>query len=110
MNILLYFIIAAVFLIAAAITGYSLFNRKSIPVALFSDALRNENSGNYEAAILGYENALAAINKSRFQNGKLIQKINGKLKVLKTVTSYQANFHYENTRWPIPDQLQSGFH
>lgn len=110
MNILLYFIIAAVFLIAAAITGYSLLNRKSVPVALFRDALRNENCGNFEAAIQGYENALVEINKSRFPSGKLIQKINGKLKVLKTVTNYQANFHYENTRWPIPDLMNGSFH
>ncbi|MBL0267830.1 MAG: hypothetical protein IPP99_03910 [Chitinophagaceae bacterium] len=110
MSILIYFIFAAVFLVAAAITGYSLYTRKSIPVSLFRDALRNENCGNFEAAILGYENALTEINKSRFPSGKLIQKINGKLKVLRTVTSYEANFHYENTRWPIPDLMHRSFH
>ena len=107
MSILIYFIFAALFLVAAAITGYSLYTRKSIPVSLFRDALRNENCGNFEAAILGYENALSEIH---LQSGKLIQKINGKLKVLRTVTSYEANFHYENTRWPIPDLMHRSFH
>ena len=96
MSILIYFIFAAVFLVAAAITGYSLYTRKSIPVSLFRDALRNENCGNFEAAILGYENALTEINKSRFPSGKLIQKINGKLKVVRRHNNWLMP---SNSKW-----------
>ena len=66
---------------------------------LFMEALRNENSGNYEAAILGYETALAEVSKSGFSKNGLTAKITGKLKVLKSLISYQENFHYGNDRW-----------
>jgi transcriptional regulator CtsR len=78
------------------------FNRKSIPAELFSEALRNENSGNFEAAVLNYETALTEVNKSRFNRGKMMRKITEKLKVLRTVINYQANFQSDTKFWTVP--------
>lgn len=76
--------------------------RKSMPVELFTAALRDENRGDFEAAIRQYETALAEENKSKFPSNTLQKKISEKLKVLRTVTSYQENFQYENKLWAVP--------
>jgi hypothetical protein len=89
--VLLFFIFRAIF-----------SKRKSLPVELFAEALRNENKGDYEAAIRQYETALAEESKSKFPSNSMQHKINDKLKVLRTVISYQENFQYENKLWVIP--------
>jgi hypothetical protein len=76
--------------------------RKSVPVELFTEALRHENKGDFETAVLQYQTALAEERKSKFPNNHLLGKINEKLKVLNTVISYQDNFHDENKFMPIP--------
>lgn len=66
--------------------------RKSILGELFAEALKNENSSNFEAAILSYETALTIVKKNRFNNNSLENSIAGKLKTLYTVTAYNKNF------------------
>lgn len=98
----LYYIIFS----AAALTGIGLAilrvrNRKTVPVAIFIEALRNENRGDYEAAIHGYETALAEVNKSRFPKGRLLTRITAKLKVLRTLIRYQSGFQMAHDEWVI---------
>jgi hypothetical protein len=72
---------------------FLLIRRKDIPAELFVAALRNENCGDFEAALTGYETALNEARKSRFNNG-LENRINGKLKMLHTIIEYKKNFHF----------------
>ena len=72
-----------------------LFSRKrNVPVELFAEALRNENSGQFESAIITYERALNEYKKIRFQGNNLRSKIIEKLKVLHTVIEYKNGFHF----------------
>lgn len=64
--------------------------KKNIPVQLFIDALKDENSGNFEEAIITYENALKEVKKDKFNND-LKNKIVEKLKLLHTVIDYNNN-------------------
>jgi uncharacterized protein YpmS len=66
--------------------------RRNVPVDLFLEALRDENSGHFEAAVVTYESALNAARKSRF-NSYLKNKINEKLKVLHTIIEYKNSLH-----------------
>ncbi len=68
--------------------------KRNIPVELFIEALRNENSGQFEAALHTYENALFEETKIRFQSSGLKNKIKEKLKVLHTMIEYKKSFHY----------------
>jgi hypothetical protein len=70
--------------------------KKNMPDELFMEALRNENSGQFEKAIVTYERALDEVNKIRFQDSDLKSKIIEKLKVLHTVIEYENGFHYGN--------------
>jgi hypothetical protein len=70
--------------------------KKNMPDELFMEALRNENSGQFEKAIVTYERALDEVNKIRFQDSNLKSKIIEKLKVLHTVIEYENGFHYGN--------------
>ena len=42
-------------------------HKNNIPGLLFAEALRNENSGHYEEAVITYKNALANITPSAFR-------------------------------------------
>ena len=68
--------------------------KKSIPVNLYTEALRNENSGHFEDALVSYENALKEVEKEKFMQGSLKKKIVGKLKVLHTIIEYNNSFHF----------------
>ncbi len=68
-------------------------NKKNVPDELFTEALRNENSGYFETAIVTYERALDEVKKNRFQGNSLKSKIINKLKVLHTVIEYKNGFH-----------------
>jgi hypothetical protein len=92
---LTYFILLFVMLSIILLLRYFLLRRKNIPVELFSVALRNENKGEFEAAIISYENALNEAKKARFPSNRLKNKITEKLRILKTVTNYQSGFHYQ---------------
>ncbi len=64
--------------------------KKNIPVQLFIAALKEENNGNFEDAIITYENALKEVRKIKF-NITLEHKIVEKLKLLHTVIDYNNN-------------------
>jgi len=66
---------------------FLILRRKNISVELFHTALKNENSGYYEEAVVNYENALNEVNKIRF-HGSLKNKIVEKLKLLHTLIEY----------------------
>ena len=67
----------------------SLFLRKkNISVELFFKALRDENSGHFEEAVITYESALNEVKKIRFHSN-LKNKIIAKLKVLHTYIEYK---------------------
>ena len=68
-------------------------HKKNVPDELFTEALRNENSGCFETAIDKYERALDEVKKNRFQGNSLKSKIIDKLKVLHTVIEYKNGFH-----------------
>jgi hypothetical protein len=67
---------------------------KNIPAELFSAALRTENDGDYEAAIVTYENALQEFGKSNFRSSSLKNRINARLKVLHTLIDYRKNVRF----------------
>jgi hypothetical protein len=94
-----YFILLPIMLILLFLMLRSYFLRKkNLPGALFAEALRNENSGEYEQAIITYTNALQEVKKARFRDSHLKNMILEKLKVLNTAIEYQKNFHYDNNR------------
>ena len=64
--------------------------RKDIPVKLFIEALRNENSGKFKEAVITYENALREFKKIGFHSN-LKNTIIEKIKLLNTVIEYQKN-------------------
>jgi hypothetical protein len=64
--------------------------KKDIPVEFFVAALKDENDGYYEEAVITYEKALTEAKKSRFHNMLKI-KIIEKIKVLHTIIEYQNN-------------------
>ena len=68
--------------------------KKNVPAELFAEALRNENEGDYEAALIAYENALQEVKKNRFYSSSMKNKIVEKLKVLNTVIAYKNNSQF----------------
>jgi len=68
--------------------------KKSLSDLFFSEALKNENDGYFNAAIIKYNQALIEVKKSRLNNNGLKTKIIEKLKTLHTVTEYKNNFHF----------------
>jgi len=70
----------------------SLFlQRKNLPVQLFVKALKNENNGNFDEALIAYESALQEVNKIRF-HGSLKSKIIEKIKLLHTLIEHRNGF------------------
>jgi len=70
-----------------------ILRKKNAPVRLFNEALKNENSGHFEEAVITYETALKEINKIRF-HGTLKNKIIDKIKVLRTILEYNNNVRF----------------
>jgi hypothetical protein len=68
--------------------------KKNVSDELFNEALRNENSGYFETALINYERALEEVKKNRFYGGSLESKIIAKLKILHTVIEYKNGFHF----------------
>ena len=69
--------------------------KKNLPVTLYVEALRNENSGHFEEALITYENALMEVEKEKFQyRGSLKNKITEKLKVLHTIIEYKNSLRF----------------
>ena len=77
------------------ISAYSYLQRKKdIPFDLFVAALKNENDGLFEAAVITYETALDEVKKNRFRRDHLKNKIIGRLKVLHTNIDYNNNLRF----------------
>ena len=60
----------------------------NMPVQLYVKALQNENSGNFEQALIFYEGALYEGNKIRFH-----KKFKNKIKLQHTLIEYRNSFH-----------------
>ena len=88
-----YFFLLIVLSIIILLIHIFVLHRKNIPVELFVEALRNENNGHFEQAVLTYEIALNEVNKIRFHS-TLKNKIIQKLKLLHTVIEYKNNLHF----------------
>jgi hypothetical protein len=80
-----------VLLLIIMLIRWFLRHTKNVTVELFAEGLRNENKGDYEAALIAYENALDKVKKSRFRSNSLKTKIVEKRKVLNTVIAYKNN-------------------
>ena len=63
--------------------------KKNIPVEFYFAALKNENNGFYEEAVINYEKALTEAKKKSRYHQLLKIKIIEKIKVLHTVIDYQ---------------------
>ena len=68
--------------------------KKNVAAELFAEGLRNENSGEYEVALIAYEKALNEVKKNRFYSSSMKNKIVEKLKVLNSVIAYNSNSHF----------------
>jgi hypothetical protein len=66
---------------------------KENPGKLFSEALRNENNGYFEIAIINYEKALKEVKGNGLLKSNLRSKIIAKIKILYTVIDYKNGFH-----------------
>jgi Na+/H+-dicarboxylate symporter len=88
-----YFLFVSIALsLIALLMRYFLLPKRNAADGLFAQALKNENSGHYEQALLTYESVLDQIKRNRFNaipQSKVIQK----LKVLHTIIEYRKNFH-----------------
>jgi hypothetical protein len=87
-----YILVIIVLSIAFLIIRSWVLQRKNIPVELFVKALQNENSGNFDQALISYESALEEVNKIRF-HGNFKNKIIEKIKLLHTLIEYRNSFH-----------------
>jgi hypothetical protein len=66
--------------------------RRSVPGKLFHEALRIENSGEFESALLTYEKALCEVNRAGYIAHAFKTRIIEKLKILHTVIEYKNSF------------------
>lgn len=86
------FLIMVLLLVILLIRSFLLRNKKT-PVELFVEALRNENSGHFEAAVITYETALNAVKKSRVHS-YLKNIIIEKIKVLHIIIEYKNGLRF----------------
>ncbi|MBK5272695.1 MAG: hypothetical protein JJE22_16980 [Bacteroidia bacterium] len=73
---------------------FLILRENNVHVKIFAEALKNENNGHFEEAILTYETALNEFKKARFRNSSLKNTITKRLKVLHTITEYNKNLHF----------------
>jgi hypothetical protein len=89
-----YYVISVIILsFILLLARFILQRKKNIPVSLFAEALRIENSGHFEEAIVTYQNALNEVKKNRFHS-TLEDRIIEKLKVLHTTIEYNNNLRF----------------
>jgi len=96
-----YFLYLLIFLgVLFLLVRHLLLRRTSLSAQLFIKALRAENEGLYDEAVVSYENALSEIKKNRFHR-RLEIRICEKLKLLHTVRTYKKdqNFIRKNNSW-----------
>ena len=85
----LFIVLSVIFLVIRTIV----LRKKNLSVELFAKALKNENSGHYEEAVITYKIALNEVKKTRFHNS-LENKIIEKIKLLHTLIDYNnSNGH-----------------
>jgi hypothetical protein len=82
-----YFFLILVLLIIFLVIRTIVLRKKNLSVELFTRALKNENSGHYEEAVVTYKSALNEVKKTRFHNS-LENKIIEKIKLLHTLIAY----------------------
>ena len=93
---MLFYSLLIAMLLIILLVRWSLARKNNIPVALFAEALRNENSGHYEKAVAAYQQALEEVNRTGLRsNVGLKNSITEKLKVLHTALEYQKNFTHK---------------
>ena len=80
-------------LLITSIMSFLFLKKKNLPVELFTEGLKNENDGNFDEAIINYENALNEVKKNRFHRD-LENRIIQKLKVLHTISEYRKNIQF----------------
>jgi hypothetical protein len=85
--ILLFMLLSIIFVVIRSLV----LRRKNLPIQLFIKALQNENSGNFEEALIAYESALLEVNKIRFHSS-LKNKIIEKIKLLHTLIEHRNSF------------------
>src|ERR1044072_1985048 len=89
-----YFFYLALLLILLFLgTRFFILKRHPLPFRLFAKGLQTENNGDFDEAIVIYENALFEVKKIRF-HPILQMKIIEKLKLLNTVKKYKNDQHY----------------
>jgi hypothetical protein len=88
-----YFFILVILSIIILLILFFVVRKKNIPVELFVEALRDENNGHFEEAVITYKTALNEVNKIRFHS-TLKNKIIQKLKLLHTVIEYKNNQNF----------------
>jgi len=89
-----YFYLIIGLLLVIIFSYFIIQRRKDIPFELFVEALKNENDGHFEAAVITYETALVEVKKSKFRSNNLKNKIVAKLKVLHTTIEYNNNARF----------------
>jgi hypothetical protein len=79
---------------------YLFLRKTSLSSQLYSKAIKAENEGLYDEAVISYENALSEIKKNRFHRNLKI-KIYEKLKILHTLRTYKKDqgFIRKNNSW-----------
>ena len=90
MQLYYYLFPAITLLLVAPFVRFFILKKKNIPVRLFAQALKNENNGHLEEAVITYECALVEVKKIRFHT-ELKKKIIEKLKVLNMMIEYDKN-------------------
>lgn len=88
MTIYAWFFISIALLLITLLSCFIFLQRKNAPVRLYVEALKNENSGFLEAALITYETALEEVKKIRFHK-QLENKIIEKLRLLHTIIEYK---------------------
>lgn len=83
-----YLFLFILLLLIVGVINFFIQRRKNIPLELFAAALKDENNGHLEAAVITYESALAEAEKNRFRSNNLKPKIIEKLKVLRAFIEY----------------------
>jgi hypothetical protein len=87
------------------IVRYFIRRNKERVESLFKTALKEENTGKFDAAIKQYELALQEAEKNGF-NKSLQQLINEKLKVLHTITEYEKEMYMQAQVYKITPQAE----
>lgn len=70
-----------------------ILRKNSLAIELFVQGLKNENSGNFELALMKYQDALNEVKKNKTDSG-LESKIIEKLKLLHTIIEYDKGLHF----------------